>query len=84
MGNIKSGAVQWVGPADNIIHSYTNYIDKSLIKFDDIKRNPIYVNLLHFDENLTTEKNQNYYKYFKLNIVGGYFGINDFNRFKNL
>ena len=84
MGNIKPGAVQWVGPADNIIHSYTNYIDKSLIKFDDIKRNPIYVNLLHFDENLTTEENQNYYKYFKLNIVGGYFGINDFNRFKKL
>lgn len=59
-----------------------NYIDKSLIKFDDINRNPFYVNLLHYDENLINYENQNYYKYFKLNIVGGYFGNNNLNMFK--
>ena len=52
-----------------------NYIDKSLIKFDDIQRNPLYINLIHYDENLKAEENQAYYKYFKLNIVGGYVGI---------
>lgn len=58
-----------------------NYIDKSIIKFDDINRNPFYINLLHYDENLTNNENQKYYKYFKLNIVGGYLGINCLNMF---
>ena len=70
---------------NNYVHTYqnnkVNYIDKNLIKFDDINRNPLHVNLLHFDENLSSKENQNYYKYFKLNIVGGYFGINTFTMF---
>jgi len=60
---------------------YNNNIDSFLMKFDDIKRNPIFVNLLHYDEMLTNKENQKYYKYFKLNIVGGYYGINNFDIF---
>jgi len=60
---------------------YKNNIDSFLMKFDDIKRNPIFANLLHFDEMLTNKENQKYYKYFKLNIVGGYYGINNYDIF---
>ena len=58
-----------------------DYIDKSLIKFDDINRIPLYINLIHYDENLTNEENEIYYKFFKLNIVGGYYGIDLYNLF---
>ena len=67
--------------------NYMNYIKKKinidnyLMKFEDISRNPIYINLLHYDDNLTNNENQNYYKYFKLNIVGGYYGIDNFDMF---
>ena len=47
------------------------------MKFEDISRNPLYINLLHYDDKLTNKENQNYYKYFKLNIIGGYYGINN-------
>ena len=56
-------------------------IDNNLMKFDDVNRNPLYINLLHYDENLTINENQNYYKYFKLNVVGGYYGIDNFDMF---
>ena len=70
---------------NNIYYNYNNYIQKnlktniddSLMKFEDISRNPLYINLLHYDDKLTNKENQNYYKYFKLNIVGGYYGINN-------
>ena len=51
------------------------------MKFEDVSRNPLFINLLHYDENLTNNENQNYYKYFKLNVVGGYYGIDLFDMF---
>ena len=55
-----------------------NYIDQNLIKFQDVERNPIKVNLIHYDENLRNNENLGYYKYLKLNTVGGYYGIDNF------
>ena len=74
---------------NNNIPSYNNYInnntniDNNLMKFEDVSRNPIFINLLHYDENLTNEENQFYYKYFKLNVVGGYYGMDNFITFTN-
>ena len=65
---------------NNYINNDTN-IDNNLMKFEDVSRNPLFINLLHYDENLTNNENQNYYKYFKLNVVGGYYGIDLFDMF---
>ena len=41
-----------------------------------------YLNLIHYDENMKNNENIEYYKRFKLNVVGGFHGIDNFDIFK--
>ena len=41
-----------------------------------------YLNLIHYDENMKSSENIDYYKRFKLNVVGGFHGIDNFEIFK--
>ena len=41
-----------------------------------------YLNLIHYDENMKKRENIDYYKRFKLNVVGGFHGIDNFEIFK--
>ena len=64
-------------------------------KLDEILKNKIfslegierreklfYLNLIHYDENMKNSENIDYYKRFKLNVVGGFHGIDNFEIFK--
>ena len=48
-----------------------------------IKRNELYVNLIHFDLKMTNGENYGYYNNFKVNVVGGFYAIDDLNVLKN-
>lgn len=67
------------GPIDNI----KNEIDLK-IGFDMnlIKRNELYVNLIHFDSNITNSENYEYFNNFKVDVVGGFYAIDDINIFR--
>ncbi len=67
------------GPIDNI----KNEIDLK-IGFDMnlIKRNELYVNLIHFDSNITNSGNYEYFNNFKVDVVGGFYAIDDINIFR--
>ena len=42
-----------------------------------LKRNELYVNLIHFDTNITNSENFRYYNDFKVDVVGGFLAIDD-------
>ena len=44
-------------------------------------RYKLYVNLIYFDSNITNSENYQYFNNFKVNIVGGFYGIDDINIF---
>ena len=48
-----------------------------------IKRNELYVNLIHFDSNMTNSENYGYFNNFKVDVIGGFYAIDDINIFKN-
>ena len=48
-----------------------------------IKRNELNVNLIHFDSNMTNSENYEYFNNFKVDIVGGFYAIDDINIFRN-
>ena len=66
------------------------YIDQLLNEEDKdigfelklLKRNELYVNLIHFDQNITNPQNYEYYNKFKVDVVGGFFAIDDINILK--
>ena len=68
------------GGIDNI----KNEIDLK-IGFDInlIKRDELYVNMIHFDSKMTNKENYDYYNNFKVNVVGGFYAIDDLNILKN-
>ena len=47
-----------------------------------IKRNALHINLIHFDLNMTNGENYRYYNNFKVDVVGGFYAIDDVNIFK--
>ena len=51
--------------------------DMNLIKRDQLK-----INLIHFDYNMTNEENYKYFNKFKIDVVGGFYAIDDINIFK--
>ena len=51
--------------------------DLSLLKRDELN-----VNLIHFDMNITSKENYIYYNKFKVDVVGGYIAIDNFNVLK--
>ena len=50
--------------------------DMNLIKRDELK-----INLIHFDLNMTNEENYRYFNNFKVDVVGGFYAIDDINIF---
>ena len=66
------------------IDNIKNEIDLS-IGFDMklIERNELNVNLIHFDFNITNSENYEYFNNFKVDVVGGFYAIDDINIFKN-
>ena len=42
-----------------------------------LKRNELYVNLIHFDLNIRNNENYGYYNNFKVDVVGGFLAIDD-------
>jgi len=48
-----------------------------------IQRNELSVNLIHFDLKMTNGENYGYYNNFKVNVVGGFYAIDDLNILKN-
>ena len=72
--NVQGGAI------DNI----KNEIDLD-IGFDMklIKRDELYINLIHFDKSMTNPENYKYFNKFKVDIVGGFYAIDDLDILKN-
>ena len=66
------------------IDNIKNEIDIS-IGFDMslIKRNELNVNLIHFDSNMTNSENYEYFNNFKVDVVGGFYAIDDITIFRN-
>ena len=64
---------------DNIIKEENKKIgfDLSLLN-----REPLYVNLIHFDTNMTNKENYKYYTKFKADVVGGFFAMDNIEIFK--
>jgi len=48
-----------------------------------IKRDELYVNLIHFDLKMTNSENYKYFNAFKVNVVGGFYAIDDLNILQN-
>ena len=42
-----------------------------------VKRDELYINLIHFDKNMINNENYKYYNDFKINVVGGFYAIDD-------
>ena len=47
-----------------------------------IKRDELNINLIHFDFNLTNVENYKYFNNFKVDVVGGFYAMDDINIFK--
>ena len=55
---------------------------EKIVNFSDIKKGDIYVNLIHYDKNMKNDENFEYYRYFCVKIMGGYYSFDDFNMLK--
>ena len=68
------------GFIDNIKNEidYNLGFDISLIKRDELN-----INLIHFDKNMTNSENYNYFNNFKVDVVGGFYAIDDIDIFRN-
>ena len=56
---------------------YNIGFDLSLIKRDELN-----VNLIHFDKNMTNSENYGYFNNFKVDVVGGFYAIDDIDIFR--
>ena len=67
------------GYIDNILEE-----ENKKIGFDTqlLKRDELYVNLIHFDLNMTNEENYYYFNKFKIDVVGGFHALDDLNILK--
>ena len=50
--------------------------------FDLLKRNELYVNLIHFDLGMRNPENYGYYNNFKVDVVGGFHAMDDLKMFE--
>ena len=50
--------------------------DMNLLKRDELK-----INLIHYDSNMTNEENYRYFNKFKVDVIGGFFAMDDKNIF---
>ena len=47
-----------------------------------IERDELNVNLIHFDRNMTNSENYNYFNNFKVDVVGGFYAVDDIDIFR--
>ena len=57
-------------------------IKKNLFDLSLLKRNELYINLIHFDLRILNNENYDYYKNFKVDVVGGFQAIDDLKMIK--
>ena len=69
---------------DNILKAEMENNKNKSIGFDIklLKRDELYVNLIHFDVNMTNGENYKYFNKFKNDVVGGFHAIDDLNILK--
>ena len=48
-----------------------------------LNRNELYVNLIHFDLKMTKKDNYKYYNDFRIDVVGGFYAIDDLSILQN-
>ena len=66
------------GAIDNIKDEIDLNIDMKYIKRDEL-----YVNLIHFDLKMINSENYGYYNKLKVDVVGGFYAIDDLDILKN-
>ena len=74
-----------INSLNNSQYDPEKFLKNKIFSLEGIERRKdlFYLNLIHYDENLKNPENLNfYYKPTKLNVVGGYHGIDDFEIFK--
>ena len=73
------------GYIDNLKEeSKTQIAQKIGFNMELISRNELYVNLIHYDNNMTNGENYRYFNNFKVDVVGGFQATDDINIFKKL
>ena len=71
------------GYIDNLEEESKSPIAKKIgFDLNLIKRDQLKINLIHFDYNMTNEENYKYFNKFKIDVVGGFYAIDDINIFK--
>ena len=75
------------GPIDNLKNNGNIYFNPEIVKnvgFDMnlIKRDELYINLIHYDSNMTNSENYEYYNKFKVDVVGGFHAIDNLTFFR--
>ena len=70
-----------VGPIKERFKDSYKDID-NLVDFSDVEEGNIYVNLIHFDENIKNEENNEYYRYFSIKLIGSYYTFDNYNMLK--
>ena len=71
------------GYIDNLEEESKSPIAKKIgFDLNLIKRDQLKINLIHFDYNMTNEENYKYFNNFKVDVVGGFYAIDDINIFK--
>ena len=75
-----------ISAQENVKNSYKldEILKNKIFSLEGIERREklFYLNLIHYDENMKNSENIDYYKRFKLNVVGGFHGIDNFEIFK--
>ena len=67
----------------DFIDNIKNEIDLNLgFDMSLIKRDELNVNLIHFDKNMTNSENYGYFNNFKVDVVGGFYAIDDIDIFR--
>ena len=88
--NIKQGAwigmefdLEGAGIIDNLKEEAKTPIAKK-IGFDMnlLKRDELNINLIHFDSNMTNKENYRYFNNFKVDVVGGFYAMDNINILK--
>ena len=71
------------GCIDNLREESKTSIAKRIgFDFDLIKRDELRINLIHFDLKMTNGENYGYFSKFKVDVVGGFYAMDDVNIFK--
>ena len=71
------------GYIDNLKEESETSIAKKIgFDLNLIKRDELRINLIHFDPNMTNKENYEYFNKFKVDVVGGFYAMDDVNIFQ--